>query len=425
MKSEVLIAILSKIVDEELAKLPAPGEGPRGPRGFRGIDGRDGIDGQPGRDFILLEHSEQIKTWIKELSLKFEDFTEDQIASLKGPRGERGRDGRDFIFDDHVDQIREWVKEYSLKYEDLTDEQKLELKGSPGKDGSDGKDFIFAEHEDWIASTIVEQVWGMKDGLKLTFSDLTPDEKLELRGPRGQRGRDGKPFVFEDHLEFFQSLKLKFADLSAEEISQITLKFSQLSDEEKNSLKLKFADLSEDDKLELKGPRGQRGKPGIQGEKGDKGNAGLQGVRGLPGPMGIRGIPGLHGIDGQNGLDAPRVIEVNIEQNDNSFVLIFRYSDGTEIRSDNIEKPSNIKETWVVGGGVVGGGKKMEQDTFIDETDDLITYVGKAKIGSVGSDAVWQIKKIEDTDGVTSITFADSNSKYDNIWDDRADLTYG
>lgn len=61
-----------------------------------------------------------------------------------------------------------------------------------------------------------------------------------------------------------------------------------------------------------------------------------------------------------------------------------------------------------------------------DVTTTGVTYVGKAAIGSSASGAVWQIKKINETGSPIDlvITWADGNSNYDNIWNDRASLTY-
>lgn len=56
-------------------------------------------------------------------------------------------------------------------------------------------------------------------------------------------------------------------------------------------------------------------------------------------------------------------------------------------------------------------------------TSGSVTYVGKAAIGSSSASSVWQIKKIDETSG-TVITWADGNSSFDNIWDNRASLTY-
>lgn len=53
------------------------------------------------------------------------------------------------------------------------------------------------------------------------------------------------------------------------------------------------------------------------------------------------------------------------------------------------------------------------------------TYIGSASIGSLTSAAVWQIFKIADSSGDKTITWADSDNSFDNIWDNRASLSYG
>jgi len=60
----------------------------------------------------------------------------------------------------------------------------------------------------------------------------------------------------------------------------------------------------------------------------------------------------------------------------------------------------------------------------IDEADSSTTYVGWAPIGSSTSSAVWRIKKIYTSGTVTTITWADGNAKFDNVWDNRASLSY-
>jgi hypothetical protein len=55
-----------------------------------------------------------------------------------------------------------------------------------------------------------------------------------------------------------------------------------------------------------------------------------------------------------------------------------------------------------------------------------ITYIGDADPSSATSDAGWSIKKIviEASTGSTSITWADGNASFDNIWDDHLTLNY-
>ena len=83
-----------------------------------------------------------------------------------------------------------------------------------------------------------------------------------------------------------------------------------------------------------------------------------------------------------------------------------------------------------VGGVSTGQGYKFvnlaKQAVRVatDSGDSNIEYVGFASIGSSTSDAVWQIMKVDSTSG-TVITWADSDDKHDNIWDNRESLTYG
>lgn len=62
--------------------------------------------------------------------------------------------------------------------------------------------------------------------------------------------------------------------------------------------------------------------------------------------------------------------------------------------------------------------------TAIDEVNANLTYIGFAKLGSLTSAAVWQIFRIQKTGGVTLIQYADGDTRYNNIWDDRGSLTY-
>lgn len=60
----------------------------------------------------------------------------------------------------------------------------------------------------------------------------------------------------------------------------------------------------------------------------------------------------------------------------------------------------------------------------VDETTTAdVLYLGYAQPKTATSEAKWAIYKIDTTDGVT-ITLADGNQNLDNIWDNRASLTY-
>lgn len=58
-----------------------------------------------------------------------------------------------------------------------------------------------------------------------------------------------------------------------------------------------------------------------------------------------------------------------------------------------------------------------------DSTTANTTYIGKAVIASASSGAVWQVAKLDTSSGLVK-TWADGNALFDNIWDNRASLTY-
>jgi len=62
--------------------------------------------------------------------------------------------------------------------------------------------------------------------------------------------------------------------------------------------------------------------------------------------------------------------------------------------------------------------------TKIDTASSTTTYVGKAASDVATSAAFWKIQRILVSGSDTTITYADGNEYYDNIWDNRASLTY-
>jgi hypothetical protein len=59
------------------------------------------------------------------------------------------------------------------------------------------------------------------------------------------------------------------------------------------------------------------------------------------------------------------------------------------------------------------------------DVDGSTMYVGMATCGTVDSDPHWQIKRVVSAmDGDVSVTWAEGNDFFDNVWDDRAALSY-
>lgn len=73
-----------------------------------------------------------------------------------------------------------------------------------------------------------------------------------------------------------------------------------------------------------------------------------------------------------------------------------------------------------------GGTRQLSVNDFgsaftvrLDEVGDVI-YVGEAQPGTGPSEPLWRIKKVDST----SVEWADGDTLFNNVWDDRADLTY-
>lgn len=62
----------------------------------------------------------------------------------------------------------------------------------------------------------------------------------------------------------------------------------------------------------------------------------------------------------------------------------------------------------------------------IEYSDSNAIYVGEAKPGIGTDETGWRIKKItyDVNDNPTQINWADGNTNFDNIWDNRTTYTY-
>lgn len=86
-----------------------------------------------------------------------------------------------------------------------------------------------------------------------------------------------------------------------------------------------------------------------------------------------------------------------------------------------------IEDSGIIAAlGSIGGTTKYT--TLIDDTTTTnVTYIGKAV--PTGADiptntSVWQLTKIDETTGVTSIKYANGSLAFNNKWTDRVGATY-
>ncbi len=60
----------------------------------------------------------------------------------------------------------------------------------------------------------------------------------------------------------------------------------------------------------------------------------------------------------------------------------------------------------------------------LDVVSSTLSYAGRAAMGVTTDQALWQIKEITVSGTQTIVKYADGNTNYDNVYDDRASLTY-
>jgi hypothetical protein len=60
----------------------------------------------------------------------------------------------------------------------------------------------------------------------------------------------------------------------------------------------------------------------------------------------------------------------------------------------------------------------------LDDVGAGVSYVGAAVAGASTASAVWQIKKIVESGNDITVTWADGNTNFDNVWNNRLSLTY-
>jgi hypothetical protein len=147
-------------------------------------------------------------------------------------------------------------------------------------------------------------------------------------------------------------------------------------------------------------PRGAPGEPGEPGPQGP------------PGPRGAPGIPGTNGDDGNQTYVVTGTPSAGLGNDDD-----------VAISADDGDVWRKVAGSWVLQGGF-GNVAQAKQVDFAGGSPEII-YSGAAAPGSITSAAVWRISRVTlQSDGDVTVQWADGNDAYDNIWDNRAALSY-
>lgn len=291
---------------------------------LKGEKGKDGIDGINGKNLKFEDLTPEQKAELKGSkgdkgdSFKYTDFTQEQLDSLKGKNGIDGTDGINGVDGKSAYQIaidngysgdeQQWLESLkgtdgkngvdgrdgtSFTFDDLTEEQKEALSGKDGKDGVDGESVVIAGVEtdseentivtfsDGISIAIPKGIDGIngKDGRSFTYSDLTEQQKLELKGDSGLKGNDGSSInITSVSSNALGNIIVNFSDNTSIEVPKG--KDGTNGRDGVDGKNFTFNDLTDSQKAQLKG---EKGDTGLTGDKGERGLQGIQGVKGNDG----------------------------------------------------------------------------------------------------------------------------------------------
>ncbi len=74
----------------------------------------------------------------------------------------------------------------------------------------------------------------------------------------------------------------------------------------------------------------------------------------------------------------------------------------------------------------LGQFREFPRKTVLIDCDGDYTYVGLTGLGlsTLTDESIWQILRVYESGNTTTVLWADGNDLFDNIWEDRATLTY-
>lgn len=95
----------------------------------------------------------------------------------------------------------------------------------------------------------------------------------------------------------------------------------------------------------------------------------------------------------------------------------------------NVVVEVGTSTTIIAGQPGPAGPAGLSEDSvaYARQTDfvgDTVIYKGEAEAGSLFSSPIWRIRKIVLTGDDVSEIWADGNTNFDNIWDNRVSLNY-
>ena len=227
-------------------------------------------------------------------TFKISDLTPEELATIKGPRGETGYTGPQGLTGPRGEQGPKGNDgpQGPAGPQGPKGEQGVQgtqgiqgPQGPRGIQGKDGKSFTLTHTYSTIdkmnadADNILEDEFvAITDGHIFMKDNGVLVEVLNIRGPQGLQGEQG--------------IRGEVGPIGAT---------GPKGEQGPKGDPLKFTDLTEEQINALKGPKGDIGPEGPQGPRGLQGPEGPRGIQGERGPAGPQGVPGLTGPQGAKG----------------------------------------------------------------------------------------------------------------------------
>lgn len=292
----------------------------------------------------------------------YDDFTEEQLAALTGPKGDKGDKG----------DRGERGEKGEQGIQGVQGEQGV--KGDKGDRGEQGEQGVQGERGERGERGLDGQKGDKGDkGDAFTYQDFTPEQLLSLKGEKGERGEQG------------------VRGEQGDDAYEVWLKAGHVG-----SLQ-DFFDYNKGEKGEKgdKGEQGIQGIQGIQGVRGERGEKGEQGVQGEKGDKGDTGAPLTFDDLTEEDIDeiATRVPhlykEATIDFGDNEDTVSLALMDSATITK---MRTSNVKEVYISYGSTI----KQK----VDISDTMNIDLGDAEFIVVNI-----VRQSQSVDALVGITF--------------------
>jgi len=89
---------------------------------------------------------------------------------------------------------------------------------------------------------------------------------------------------------------------------------------------------------------------------------------------------------------------------------------------------TNVASSALPSGAATSANQVLQLAKYITKVEvasATITYVGSAAPGTTVAQALWRIMRVDTSSLAADVLYADSNQNFDNVWNDRAGLSYG